>query len=534
MYTHFYGFSEKPFNVTPDPKFLFLTESHQKALDSILYGVGERKGFISISGEAGTGKTTILHHLLDTLDVNVKAVFINQTQITPKQLLKEIIQKLCLSPKDQSKMSLIRQLHEYLVSALAQDGNLAILIDEAQNLNLEVMEELRMLSNLETSNSKLIQIVFVGQPELENKLNSKELRQLKQRIAIRSQIRPLTFDESREYVDHRLHLVGSSLREIFNPDAVALIGRHAEGIPRTINVLCDNALLIGFRRREKRIMAGTVKEVLSDRGMVSEDDGGKKLPSETFQSLLGVDRIKRRSPKSIYFGLSAALVLILIFLAGMGHLNFLTDRMNRELAYTEAVATLKGPSSVESPKKEILNPATQILSLDEKEEATSTGPSKEQPPPNAPIIEKKSAVKTIAVEKGETLYSVLRRSYNRANATLLDYILELNPEIADPNLVKANDRIRLPILIEESLIRQSANGSFRIHLATFTKREFAERYKSEEALKGKIIQIEDRRVSSQEIWYRVFVEGYQSREESKKSIKVLRRKGLLPLFAADS
>lgn len=196
MYTRFYGFSEKPFHVTPDPKFLFLTESHQKALDAILYGVGERKGFISISGEAGTGKTTILHHLLQTLSGNVKAVFINQTQVTPKQLLKEIVQKTGLTPKDQSKMSLIRQLNEYLVSALVEDGNLAILIDEAQNLNLEVMEELRMLSNLETRDSKLIQIAFVGQPELEEKLNSKELRQLKQRIAIRSQIRPLTGDES--------------------------------------------------------------------------------------------------------------------------------------------------------------------------------------------------------------------------------------------------------------------------------------------------------------------------------------------------
>jgi phage tail protein X len=172
--------------------------------------------------------------------------------------------------------------------------------------------------------------------------------------------------------------------------------------------------------------------------------------------------------------------------------------------------------------------------LDEKKEATSTGTSKEQPPPNAPIIEKKAAVNTIAVEKGETLYSVLRRSYGRANATLLDYILGLNPEIADPNLVKANDRIRLPILTEESLIRQSANGGFRIHLATFAKREFAERYKGEESLKGKIIQIEERRVSSQAIWYRVFVDGYQSREESQKAIIGLRRKGLLPLFAADS
>jgi general secretion pathway protein A len=427
---------------------------------------------------------------------------------------------------------LIRQLNEYLVSALAQEGNLAILIDEAQNLNLDVMEELRMLSNLETSSSKLIQIVFVGQPELESKLNSKELRQLKQRIAIRSQIRPLTVDESREYMDHRLHLVGSSLKEIFNPDAVALIGRHAEGIPRTINVLCDNALLIGFRHRDKKIPAGTVREVLSDRGMVFEDGGEKKLSLETSQFRLSIDRIKKLSPKFVYFGLSAALVLILIFLARMGQLNFLGDKMTRGLPNTEAVATLNGPSPIEPPKKEILNPSIQPVSLDEKKEAPSADPNKELPPPKAPIVEKKTAVRSISVEKGETLYSVSRRSYDRANATLLDYILELNPEIADPNLVKPNDRIRLPILVEESLIRQAANGSFRIHLATFAKREYAERYKGEVILKGKTIQIEDRRISSQEVWYRVFAGEYQSREESQKTIKVLRGKGVLPLFAA--
>ena len=533
MYTRFYGFSEKPFNVTPDPKFLFLTESHQKPLDSVLYGVGERKGFISISGEAGTGKTTILHHLLNTLDVNIKTVFINQTKITPKQLLKEIVHKLGLTQKDQSKMSLIRQLNESLVSALAQDGNLAILIDEAQNLNPDVMEELRMLSNLETSGSKLIQIVFIGQPELENKLNSKELRQLKQRIAIRSQIRPLTFDESREYVDHRLRLVGSSSKEIFNPEAVALICRHAEGIPRTINLLCDNALLIGFRRREKRIPAATVKEVLSDRGMVSEKKGKKSRPLEVSPSRPALDRIKGFYPKSLYFGLLAALALIFILFAGMGHLNSLSERIHFGFLKNEAVATLERGEPL---KGDFSKPVEPPAPLDEKKEETPSvaEATEELRLPSVPMVEKKATVKTVSLEKGETLYSVLRRSYDQANATLLDYILELNPEIADPNSVKANDRIRLPILTEESLIRQSANGNFRIHLATFAQREFAERYKSQETLKGKVIQIEDRRVSSQEIWYRVFVGGYPSREESQKAIKILRGKGLLPLFAGDS
>ena len=355
MYTRFYGFSEKPFNVTPDPKFLFLTESHQKALEAMLYGVGERKGFVSISGEAGTGKTTILHHVLNTLDKNIKTVFISQTQVTPKQLLKEIVQKIGLPPRDQSKISLIRQLNEHLLSALSQEGNLAVLIDEAQNLSLEVMEELRMLSNLETANSKLIQMVFVGQPELETKLNSRELRQLKQRIAIRSQIRPLTAEESRQYIDHRLRLVGRSTGEVFNPEAAGLIVRHAEGIPRTINLLCDHALLIGYRRKEKRIPVATAKEVLSNRGMMVEEKG-KKIVSAPLRGA----RIRRSYRRDAFWGIPAALALILIFLAGMGHLGFLTERVNLIFAKNEAVATPEEVSPSNSTQEKIPEPPDSI------------------------------------------------------------------------------------------------------------------------------------------------------------------------------
>jgi general secretion pathway protein A len=532
MYTRFYGFSEKPFHVTPDPKFLFLTESHQKALDAILYGVGERKGFISISGEAGTGKTTILHHLLQALRGNVKTVFINQTQVTPKQLLKEIVQKIGLTPKDQSKMSLIRQLNEYLISALAEDGNLAILIDEAQNLNLEVMEELRMLSNLETRSSKLIQIAFVGQPELEEKLNSKELRQLKQRIAIRSQIRRLMVDESRDYVGHRLTIVGSSLEEIFHPEAVNLICRYAEGIPRTINLLCDNALLIGFRRREKRIPAATVKEVLSDRGIAAEENVKKARPFDISLSRFTGDREKKFYTKSIYFALPAALAVILIFLAGAKPMTRIAAWFNLAFVRTEAVAKPEGGGAPAADSSTASNPPAP---RGETGETASPSPdaSKETRSPGTPVIEEKPAGKTASLENGETLYSLLRRSYNRANATLLDYILEVNPEIVDPNLVLPNERIRLPILAEESLIRQSPNGSFRIHLATFAKKEFAERYKSEETLKGRVIRIEDRRVSSQEVWYRVFADGYHSREDGRRAVKILRGKRLLPIFAGE-
>ena len=193
MYSKYYGFSEKPFAITPDPKFLFLGESHQEALSSMIYGIKERKGFVSISGEVGIGKTTLIYHLLDNvLDEKVKAVFINQTHVTFEQLLRDILLELEQPARDDDKASLLRQLSEYLVQNLAQDKNLALFIDEAQNLSKEVLEELRLLSNMETGSSKLLQIVLVGQPELEGKLHSEDLKQLLQRIGIRRQIRPKT------------------------------------------------------------------------------------------------------------------------------------------------------------------------------------------------------------------------------------------------------------------------------------------------------------------------------------------------------
>ncbi len=165
MYNEFYGFSEQPFDITPDPKFLFLTESHREALVSMAYGIKERKGFISISGEVGTGKTTLIHQLLDNLERGVKVVFISQTKVTFEQLLKEILLELKLRlVGEQNKLSLTRRFNQYLIKKLAMDNNLAIIIDEAQHLSIEALEELRMLSNLETATAKLLQIILVGHP----------------------------------------------------------------------------------------------------------------------------------------------------------------------------------------------------------------------------------------------------------------------------------------------------------------------------------------------------------------------------------
>ena len=276
MYEEFFGFSQRPFNVTPDPTFLFMTDSHQEALASLLYGIQERRGFISVSGEVGTGKTTLLNYLITILDKKVKTIFIFNTLIPFEDLLKEILRNLALRAVDGTKISMIRKLNLYLLKTLERDENVAILIDEAQNLSNEVMEELRMLSNMETGEAKLLQIVLVGQPELERKLNSQELRQLKQRIGIRRQIRPLTGEESRQYIDDRLQKMGAKREDIFTPEALDLICRYSAGIFRSINIICDNAFLIGYALKKKPIDAGIIREVLGDMGI--------EIPRERIQT----------------------------------------------------------------------------------------------------------------------------------------------------------------------------------------------------------------------------------------------------------
>jgi type II secretory pathway predicted ATPase ExeA len=266
MYTKFYGFSEKPFNITPDPRFLYQTADHREALASMIYGIRERKGFIAITGEVGTGKTTLIYTLLKELKGGVKTVFIFHTNITFVQLLMNILSELEIPTPDEKETALLRGLYDYLIQGLSRNEKLAIIIDEAQNLSKEVMEGLRMLSNLETTTLKLLQIVLVGQPELDAKLNAPELRQLRQRIEIKRQLRPLSRGECQEYIDHRLKLVGSDSSRIFTPEAISLICDYGKGIPRLINILCDNALLIGYGLAQKVIDANIFHEVVKDMG----------------------------------------------------------------------------------------------------------------------------------------------------------------------------------------------------------------------------------------------------------------------------
>ncbi|MBI2885360.1 MAG: AAA family ATPase [Candidatus Omnitrophica bacterium] len=253
MYLDFLGLREKPFSITSDPSFLYLSKRHREALSHMVYGIRERKGFIEITGEIGTGKTTLCRALVRQLDPTTKTALILHSNLSELQLLHGVVQDFGLDPMRNTRVDLFQQLNRFLLDEATEGHNVVLVIDEAQNLSLRLLEQIRMLSNLETDKEKLIQIVLVGQPQLRDKLNQPSLRQLQQRIAVRYHILPLDADDIRTYIEHRLRLAGSDGSVRWLDDAVDEIFQFSHGVPRLINLLCDRALLACYVFRVKSI-----------------------------------------------------------------------------------------------------------------------------------------------------------------------------------------------------------------------------------------------------------------------------------------
>lgn len=246
MYCKFYNLKEKPFNVTSDPAFFFFSQKHKEALSHLSYGVNQRKGIIAITGEIGTGKTTICRFFMEQIGPEVKTAFILNPYFPEIQLLEAIMIDFGLKSNNKSQFSYVWELNRFLLNETERGNNVVLIIDESQNLTINQLEQVRLLSNLETKKNKLLQIVLVGQPELNRKLDLHELRQLQQRIAVRYHIAPLDKDEIADYIKHRLTIAGSANRIKFSDSAFQAIADVTNGTPRLINILCDRALLAGF------------------------------------------------------------------------------------------------------------------------------------------------------------------------------------------------------------------------------------------------------------------------------------------------
>jgi general secretion pathway protein A len=269
MYTAFYGLREKPFLLTPDPRFLFLSDSHREALAHLLYGIEQGEGFIAVTGEVGTGKTTLCRTLMRKLNEDTELAFVFNPTLSGEELLRAISIEFGLITEGYSRADLNDQLNQFLLETSRAGRRALLIVDEAQNLGSATLEEIRLLSNLETSSSKLIQILLFGQPELDEMLDSTELRQLRQRITVRWSLTPLTTDETCDYVRHRLRVAAGRECDLFTDRALREIQRRAGGIPRLINVLCDRALLVGYasgqQKMDRKSIDRAASEILSVR-----------------------------------------------------------------------------------------------------------------------------------------------------------------------------------------------------------------------------------------------------------------------------
>ena len=260
MYNEHFGFAESPFNVTPDSRFFFVNPCYEEAFATLCYGIDARKGFVVVTGEPGTGKTTLLKRLTQSVGSNVHAACIFDPHLSFSEMLKIILADLGLSLSGDDRLTTMGQLHDYLVEQLDNDQIVALMIDEAQNVSEEVLEELRLLSNLETDTEKLIQIILVGQPEFEARLDRPELNHLKQRIALRCRLRPLVKDDIEPYIESRLRTVNCWRRDLFDAQCIEHIAHYSKGIPRLINVICDNALLIAYANNRGYVVEGDIDE----------------------------------------------------------------------------------------------------------------------------------------------------------------------------------------------------------------------------------------------------------------------------------
>lgn len=312
MYESHFGLTEKPFSLTPNPRFLYLSRTHQEALAHLRYGLENRVGFIAVTGEVGTGKTTILRLLFDQLDESrYRLAMIFNPCLSAMELLRNVNREFGLPARKRSNLSLVEELNQFLLAENRAGRIPVLVIDEAQNLEADVLEQIRLLSNLETDSDKLIQIVLVGQPELGELLERPELRQLAQRISVRCRLDPLDHQETCDYVRHRLQIAGV-FGDLFDAKALAAIFRWSGGVPRLINVLCDRALLCSYAAGQYRVSASEVRQASAE---LDHAEGQVVWLRETVSS------VKRAfAGDRLYWCLGVATVLeiiVLIWLVGV-------------------------------------------------------------------------------------------------------------------------------------------------------------------------------------------------------------------------
>ena len=479
MYTDFYNLKEKPFNLTPSPRFLYFGETHKEAFALLTYGVMEQKGFVLLTGEVGTGKTTMVQTLLKNLYSSVKYVYLTNPILTPEDFLSYVGSGLGLRTQFKSKGSFLFEFEHFLQKFFQYQKNALLIIDEAHKLSVELLEEIRLLSNIETADKKLINIFLVGQPELNEKLSQPICKPLLQRISIRYHIKPLDLEGTQEYVATRLKAAGAENGfKVFPKSVTKAIHQYSEGYPRMINILADNALLLGYSKGKKKITPAMVEQCYED--MKLNGSFSKSTHKISEQS----EQHEIKKVEQVHAGRYwkwATFLFFIIVIVAMG----MSQRGQNVLSQLAALI----PVGHQAPFREV--PKEQALvrkKINRKIDVVSTNPMEKEAMPgdqtekkaadsvdvippeepketdSTPRAEDKETWKTVIVKQGDSFSKLVASVYGRTNENNLKLVREHNPQIEDINRIKVGQKIIFP---KAPFIDNRYPFTYSVHIASF-------------------------------------------------------------------
>ncbi len=519
MYREFFGLKLKPFSITPDPRFLYMSPGHKEALAHLLYGLKEASGFVVITGEVGTGKTTILNAFLLKLPPRMPKVVVKNPHIKPENLYFLLGEAIGLAEEKRTRDHL-----SAFEERLKEMGGAVLIIDESQGLSVDMLEEVRLLSNMETTHEKLVQIMLLGQQELNEKLKSPNLRQLKQRIGIKYHIPPLDSNETRDYIDHRLRVAGYEPMEkpLFTVSALTEIYRYSKGYPRLVNIVCDNVLIAAYTDGIKQISASLVRKAVSD--LESTYSTKKGLKTNSHQPGNGM----------ITLWAKRAAVLALLVLAAAGLIRFIYSEkeavpparhvLSMPGATQTPVVTEAGPSEDPGPAGTSPDGALVPQNPEEKDVREDVKPVGAIPLPGSDVSptrreSKEFRGKVVTVSAGDTVAKLAADYYGRIDSGILQAVRKANPDTPNLDLIHRGQRISLPQL---NLVSQVL---FSVSVASFPALDEARALFNDLVGKGHQATIYPYADTRGAVWYRVTVGTFTGRQEAIDFAKQLKSKG---------
>jgi len=504
MYTEFFGLKTKPFSITPDPKFLYMSPYHKEALAHLIYGIREHTGFVVITGEVGTGKTTILNAMLLRLSESLPRVVIKNPSITPGTIY-FLLGKAIGIPEEKRS---INYLHEY-ESRLNDTGGALIIVDEAQGLPVDLLEEIRLLSNLETPDKKLVQIILLGQQELNNTLMSPRLRQLKQRIAIKYHIPPLNSKETADYIEHRLEVAGYEPREkpIFTKSAIEEIYKQAKGFPRLINIICDNAMLSGYADDTRQIGAKLIRKVVHDMG--STYGKGTNLDNQPY---------KIKDKHRFDWRMVLIAVVSLCIGASLAWYGMFSPAGIRRLAteikgYTTPMS--KATTAARQEKKLTHKTVKQLTKPPQQSDKTTPAIPPPLPEPHRP-----KGI-WVTVKLGDTIADIAAEYYGRVNNEILRDIQTSNPQIKNMDIIYEGNKVFLPN------IEPSNSVIYSVSVASYHSMEEARAVFHDLLTAGFDATLYPYIASDGRTWYRITIGSFETKNKAVIFSTTLKDKGFL-------